>query len=115
MATKVIGQFCSFLSYQTKLIKPFKYIFGFVNVSPKLPGWGNLKGELVKVSVRVPRGLHELIDQGKIQGAIDLLLKASKGFGVADGRKYAANVVITKDKKEILIKDADENVRITRP
>jgi len=108
MGTKVIGQFCSFLSYQAKLIKPNKYIMGFVDVPPEVPGWGKLKGELVKVSVRVPKGLHSLIDQGKMLGAVDLLLKASEGFGVADGHKYAANVVIPEDKKEILINRCDK-------
>ena len=109
MGTKVIGQFCSFLSYQTRLIKPGKYILGFVNVPPEVPGWGKLKDEWIKVSVRVPKDLHALIDQGKMLGAVDLLLKASEGFGVADGHKYAANVVIPKDKKENLIKNADKN------
>jgi len=108
MGTKVIGQFCSFLSYQTKLTKPDKYIMGFMKVPPEVPGWGNLKGELVKVSVRVPKGLHSHIDQGKMLGAVDLLLKASEGFGVADGHKYAANVVIPSDKKELLIENADK-------
>jgi single-stranded-DNA-specific exonuclease len=109
MGTKVIGQFCSFLSYQTRLIKPDKYILGFVNVPPEVPGWGKLKDEWIKISVRVPKGLHALIEQGKMLGAVDLLLKASEGFGVADGHKYAANVVIPKDKKENLIKNADKN------
>jgi len=112
MGTKVIGQFCSFLSYQTKLIKPDKYILGFVNVPPEVPGWGTLKGKWSKVSVRVPKGLHLLIDQSKMRGAVDLLLKASKGFGVADGHKYAANVVIPADRKETLIKNADKVARI---
>jgi single-stranded-DNA-specific exonuclease len=107
MGTKVIGQFCSFISYQTKLIKPDKYIFGFVNVPPEVPDWGNLKGELSKVSVRVPKGLHALIEEGKMLGAVDLLGKASEGFGVADGHKYAANVVIPCDKKETLIEKAN--------
>lgn len=107
MGTKVIGQFCSFLSYQSKLIKPNKYIFGFVNVPPEVPGWGKLKGELSKVSVRVPKVLHTLIEQSKMLGAVDLLIKASAGFGVADGHKYAANVVIPRDKKEVLIEKAD--------
>src|SRR3990170_5068990 len=35
MGTKVIGQFCSFLSYQTRFIKPDKYILGFMNVQPE--------------------------------------------------------------------------------
>jgi len=113
MGTKVIGQFCSFLSYQTKLIKLDKYIFGFMNVQPEVPGWqGKLKGKLAKVSVRVPRDLHELIDRGKMLGAVDLVIKASEGFGVADGHKYAANVVIPADKKDILLKNADAFAKI---
>jgi len=108
MGTKVIGQFCSFLSYQTRLIKPNKYIVGFMNVPPEVPGWqGKLKGSLVKVSVRVPKRLHELIDEGKMLDAIDLLLKASEGLGMADGHKYAANVVIPAEKKDVLLKNAD--------
>jgi hypothetical protein len=109
MGTKVIGQFCSFLSYQTRLIKPDKYILGFVSVPPEVPGWGKIKGAWVKVSVRVPKRLHSLIDQGKMLGAVELLLKASESFGVADGHKYAANVVIPEDKKELLIENANKN------
>lgn len=112
MGTKVIGQFCSFLSYQTRLVKPDKYILGFMNVQPIVPGWqGKLKGPLVKVSVRVPKTLHELIDQGKMANALDLIQKASEGFGSADGHKYAANVVIPADKKEALLENAQAHAR----
>jgi len=108
MGTKVIGQFCSFLSYQARLVKPDKYILGFMNVPPEIPGWqGRLKGPLVKVSVRVPRTLHELIDREKMRSAVDLLARASEGFGTADGHKYAANVVISADKRELLLRNAD--------
>jgi single-stranded-DNA-specific exonuclease len=110
IGTKVIGQFCSFLSYQRRLIKPNKYILGVMNVQPEVPGWGRLKGKLAKASVRVSRDTQTLIDQGKIPGAVDLLVKASKGFGVADGHKYAANVVIPVDKKEVLIERAEDVV-----
>jgi len=108
MGTKVIGQFCSFLSYQSRLVKPDKYIFGFMNVPSEVPGWqGRLKGPLVKVSVRVPKTLLELIDKGKMRNAVELVAKASEGFGIADGHKYAANVVILSDKKEVLLRNAD--------
>ncbi|MDH5532241.1 MAG: DHH family phosphoesterase [Candidatus Bathyarchaeota archaeon] len=108
MGTKVIGQFCSFLSYQRRLIKPNKYILGVMNVQPEVPGWGRLEGGLAKASVRVSRDMKTLIDQGKIPSAVDLLIKASRGFGVADGHKYAANVVIPVDKKEVLIEKAEK-------
>ena len=113
MGTKVIGQFCSFLSYQTRLVKPNKYILGFMNVPPDVPEWqGKLKGSLVKVSVRVPKTQYELIDNGKMPNAVDLVRTASKGFGLADGHKYAANVVIPADRKDVLLKNADALAKI---
>ena len=108
MGTKVIGQFCSFLSYQTRLIKPDKYILGIMNVSPDVPGWGKLKEKFMKVSVRLPKNLQLLIDRREMPGAVDLLREASKGFGVADGHKDAANVIVPLDKKDILIKNAEK-------
>ena len=108
MGTKVIGQFCSFLSYRTRLIKPDKYILGFMNVPQEIPNWGKLKERLVKVSARVPKNLKSMIEEDKTPGAVNLLLKASEGFGVADGHQYAANVVIPLDKKEDVINNAEK-------
>ncbi|MFB0567369.1 MAG: hypothetical protein ACETVM_02130, partial [Candidatus Bathyarchaeia archaeon] len=82
-------------------------IFGFINVPLEIPNWGELKESLVKVSVRVPKNLKAMIDKGKMPGAVNLLLKASEGFGVADGHQYAANVVIPVGKKEVLIDNVE--------
>jgi hypothetical protein len=106
MGTKVIGQFCSFLSYQTRLIKPDKYILGFVNVPSEIPGWGKLEEKFVKASVRVPKTMQTLIDSGKLPGAANLLDRASEGFGLADGHQYAASVILPIDKKQMLIENA---------
>jgi hypothetical protein len=111
MGTKVIGQFCSFLAYQTRLIKPNKYILGFVNVPPEIPNWGKLKEKFVKASVRVPKNLQPLIDDGKLPGAVNLLDRASEGFGVADGHQYAANVIVPIDKKQTLIENAEKVIK----
>jgi len=108
MGTKVIGQFCSFLSYQTRLIKPDKYILGFVNVPPEIPGWGRLKANFVKASVRVSKAMQSQIDSGKFLGAVNLLDKASEGFGIADGHQYAANVVVPTDKTQLLLQNAED-------
>jgi single-stranded DNA-specific DHH superfamily exonuclease len=107
MGTKVIGQFCSFLSYQTRLIKPNKYILGFINVPREIPKWGKLKENFVKASVRVPKPMQEIIDKGKLPGAVNLLEKASEGFGMADGHQYAANVVLPTTKKLELLENAE--------
>lgn len=108
MGTKVIGQFCSFLSYQTHLIKPNKYILGYVNVPPEIPKWGKLKESYVKASVRTPKSMQPLIDNGKLPGAVNLLDKASEGFGIADGHQYAASVIVPADKKQALIENAEQ-------
>jgi single-stranded-DNA-specific exonuclease len=108
MGAKVIGQFCSFLSYKARLIKPNKYILGFVDVPPEIPGWGKLEGSFVKGSVRVPKIMQSQIEEGKLLGAVDLLDKAFEGFGIADGHQYAASVVVPTHKKQILIENAEK-------
>jgi single-stranded DNA-specific DHH superfamily exonuclease len=107
MGTKVIGQFCSFLSYQTRLIKPNKYIMGFVNVPQEIPSWGMLKERFVKASVRVPKTMQAQIDSGKLLGAVNLLDRASEDFGLADGHQYAASVIVPVEKKQALIENAE--------
>jgi len=113
MGVKVIGQFCSFLSYQARLIKPNKYILGFMNVPPEIPGWGKLKENFVKASVRVPKPMRLQIEKGKLPGAVNLLDKASEGFGIADGHQYAASVIVPTDKKEILMEHAEKQLEFT--
>jgi hypothetical protein len=110
MGTKVIGQFCSFISYQARLVKPNKYILGFMNVPPEIPKWGRLSERFVKASVRVPKTLHPLINEGKILGAVNLLVEASTDFGVADGHQYAASVVVPVKKKMLLVENAEKAV-----
>src|SRR5438132_10584564 len=51
MSGKVVGSFCSYLSYQ-RFVNPVKYLIGMMNVPPEVPGWGRLPSPLVKVSGR---------------------------------------------------------------
>lgn len=110
MGTKVIGQFCSFLSYKARLVKQDKHILGFMNVPLEIPGWGKLKENLVKASVRVPRPMKARIARGELLGAVNLLEKASEGFGIADGHQYAASVVLPTDKKQVLRENAENAI-----
>jgi len=111
MGTKVIGQFCSFLSYQSRLIKQNKYILGFVNVPAEIPNWGKLKEKFVKASVRVPKAMQSQIDGEKLIDAVNLLDRASEGFGIADGHQYAASIILPAEKKETLIENAETLMR----
>ncbi len=111
MGTKVVGQFCSFLSYQARLVKPNKYILGFVNVPTDIPKWGKLKEKFAKASVRVPKPMQQSIDSGRLPGAVNLLEKATQGFGMADGHQYAANVILPADRKMELIEKAEDVIK----
>jgi single-stranded-DNA-specific exonuclease len=107
MGTKVIGTFCSFLSYQQRLVNQQKYLLGFTDVPPEIPGYGKLKERYVKASIRVPKPMQTRIDRGELPSAFELLAKASEKFGIADGHAYAANVVIPHQQKEKLIPNAE--------
>ncbi len=107
MGSKVIGTFCSYLSYQRKLVRPDMFVVGLMRMEPYVPGFGRLGGELVKVSVRAPRPLRAEIDAGKVPTAVGLLEEATRGFGIAvDGHAYAASCVIPADKVEEFIEKA---------
>jgi hypothetical protein len=113
MGVKVIGQFCSFLSYKARLIKSNKYILGFMSVPLEIPGWGKLKEKFVKASVRVPKIMQHQIEKGKLLGAVNLLDKASEGFGIADGHQYAASAIVPTDKKQTLVENAEKAIEVS--
>jgi hypothetical protein len=80
-------------------------------VPQEIPKWGMLKENFLKASVRVPKPMQQLIDSGKLPGAVNLLEKASEGFGMADGHQYAANVVLPKDRKMELLENAEKIIK----
>ncbi|MCD6403260.1 MAG: DHH family phosphoesterase [Candidatus Aenigmarchaeota archaeon] len=99
LGTKVIGTFCSYLSYQ-RIVDPKKYILGMMNVRKEIPGFGRLEKDYVKVSSRLPKLLRDEVERGKAK-PLSYLLPAScedvGGFG--DGHKYAASGIFPSDKK----------------
>ena len=94
MSGKVVGSFCSYLSYQ-RLVNPMKYLIGMMNVPPDIPGWGKLPSAMVKVSGRVPQPLAKEINAGKRLALSKILPEACEklgGFG--DGHTVAASGVL---------------------
>src|SRR5437016_12283128 len=49
MSGKVVGSFCSYLSYQ-RFVNPVKYLIGLMNIPPEVPGCIKLHSLLVKIS-----------------------------------------------------------------
>ena len=93
MSGKVVGSFCSYLSYQP-LVNPLKYLVGMMNVPPDIPGWGELPAPMVKASARAPRPLGNLIGKGakpSLARILPIACKKAGGFG--DGHSVAASGV----------------------
>lgn len=107
MSGKVVGSFCSYLSYQ-RLVNPTKYLIGMMNVPADIPGWGKLSSPVVKVSGRVPQQLAKMIENGKRQPLSRILPKACEklgGFG--DGHTVAASGVFPLGAEEKFVKEID--------
>ncbi len=93
MSGKVVGSFCSYLSYQ-RFVNPVKYLIGMMNVPPEVPGWGRLPSPLVKVSGRVPQPLAKMIETGKRPPLSRILPDCcEKVGGFGDGHTVAASGV----------------------
>lgn len=108
MGTKVIGTFLSYLAFQRRFIDRDKYLVGFMNVEPEIPGLGRLEKSYVKVSARAPDVLLSLISDGIKPPLSKLLPDAAKmvgGFG--DGHSAAASGIIPKGSEHLFIQYMD--------
>ncbi len=104
MGTKVIGTFLSYLSFQRRLIDRGMYLVGFMNMSPEIPGLGQLKRSYVKVSARAPDVLASLINDGSRPPLSTLLPEAAKAVGgFGDGHSVAASGIIPKGMEFVFI------------
>ncbi|MGC8910976.1 MAG: DHH family phosphoesterase [Nitrososphaeria archaeon] len=107
MGGKVLGTFCSYLSYQRRLVKADKYLLGYMDLLDEVPGFGKLDDRLTKVSLRVPDGLRKDVEEGRMPSAIDVLSVAEELGGFSDGHEFAASCVIPKDSLEEFIVKVD--------
>ena len=107
MSGKVVGSFCSYLTYQ-RFINPVKYLIGMMNVPREIPGWGQLPTGLVKVSGRAPQPLTRMIESGKRPPLSKILPNACErvgGFG--DGHTVAASGVFPVGAEERFLNALD--------
>ena len=114
MGGKVVGSFCSYLSYQ-RFVNPAKYLIGMMNVSPEVLGWGKLPSPLVKVSGRAPQPISKMIETGK-RPPLSRILPDSceKVGGFGDGHTVAASGVFPIGREEAFL-DALDALATTDP
>src|SRR5438309_1670389 len=107
MSGKVVGSFCSYLSYQ-RFVNPVKYLIGMMNVPPEVPEWGRLPSPLVKVSGRTPQPLSKMIEASKRPPLSSILLDCcEKVGGFGDGHAVAASGVFPFGREEAFLKALD--------
>ncbi len=114
MSGKVVGSFCSYLSYQ-RFVNPVKYLIGMMNIPPEVPGWGRLPSPLVKVSGRASQPLARMIEAGK-RPPLSRILPDSceKVGGYGDGHTVAASGVFPIGCEEAFL-DALDALATTDP
>ena len=114
MSGKVVGSFCSYLSYQ-RFVNPVKYLIGMMNVPAEVPGWGKLPSPLVKVSGRAPQPLSKMIETGKRPPLSRILPDScAKLGGFGDGHTVAASGVFPIGREEAFL-DALDALATTDP
>ncbi len=101
MGSKVIGTFCSYLSYQ-RFVAPTKYILGFMKPKRIIPNFGKLEHDYVKVSTRAPLRLRKLIEASRTLSCVELLQRAIVEGETADGHEFAASAAIVRSPEEFV-------------
>lgn len=112
MGVKTIGEFCGDIKNED-FVDPGKYLVGFQNMPPEVPGLGAFDWSLVKVSMRVPTPLEKkvLIDH-TMPGLAYLVPEAAKlvGGSIDACHDYSAATLIDIGREEELIMAMDELV-----
>ncbi len=80
MGVKMVGAFCDAIRV-TDLIDPTKYLAGFQVIPDEIPGFGSIRFDQVKVSMRVSPAMEEEIRAGRALGLNVLLPEATGRLG----------------------------------
>ena len=104
MGVKMIGAFCDAIR-ETNLIDPKKYLAGFQIIPDEIPGFGAIKFNEVKISMRVSPFMEGEIRAGRAMGLNVLLPEATTRLGgfsdACHSLTAATTVAIGKEEKLI--------------
>ncbi len=109
MGVKMIGAFCDAIRV-TDLIDPTKYLAGFQIIPDEIPGFGAIKFNEVKVSMRVAPAMENEIRAGRVMGLNILLPEATARLGgFSDAcHSLTAAVTVAIGKEEMLIDEMEK-------
>ena len=104
MGVKMIGKFCEVLAL-SDFIDPRKYIAGFQNLANEIPGFGPIRFDQVKISMRASPVLEDEIIAGRMPGMNTFLPEATNrlgGFSDACHRLSAATTVAVGRESDLI-------------
>ncbi len=109
MGVKMIGAFCDMYK-DTQGFDPQKYIAGFQVIPNKIPGFGVITFDEVKISMRAPVFLEEKIRAGRMPGLDTFLPEATgKLGGFSDAcHSLTAATTLAIGKEEALITEMEK-------
>jgi len=113
MGVKVIGEYCWDIRNQD-FVNPEKYIVGFQNMAPEIPGVGTFDWSQVKVSMRLPTPLErKILVERSMPGLSYLVPEAAKQVGgsIDACHDYTAATIIPQGKEEDLVMAMEELVK----
>jgi len=109
MGVKMIGVFCDMYK-ETEGFDPQKYIAGFQVIPNKIPGFGPITFDEVKISMRAPVFVEEEIRAGRMPGLDTFLPEATGNLGgFSDAcHSLTAATTLAIGKEKALIKEMEK-------
>lgn len=113
MGVKIIGEYCWDIRNED-FINPEKYIVGFQNMAPKIPGLGTFDWSQTKASMRLPTPLEQKVLDSRTMPGLAYLVPAAAGKvgGSIDAcHDYTAATIVNIGREEDLITEMDKLVQ----
>jgi len=113
MSVKIIGEYCWDIRNES-FVNPEKYIVGFQNMAPEVPGVGSFDWAQTKASMRLPTPLeHKILIDHSMPGLAYLVPEAARRVGgsIDACHDYTAATIVDIGQEEPLVMAMDELVR----
>jgi len=113
MGVKIIGEYCWDIRNED-FIDPEKYIVGFQNMAPKIPGLGVFDWSQAKASMRLPTSLERKILVDKTMPGLSYLVPEAArqvGGSIDACHDYTAATIVNHGMEEALVDAMDKLIQ----
>ena len=110
MGVKIIGEYCWDIR-NADFVNPEKYIVGFQNMAPHIPGLGTFDWAQTKASMRLPTPLeHKVLVERSMPGLAYLVPEAARKVGgsIDACHDYTAATIVDIGKEEALVEEMEK-------